>query len=76
MTTQINLSLKDIAVSLLRIANALEEANEIKHAGYNITLGGNNNADCYSKEELPLPTPWNSIVTPSCDGDCICGKNN
>jgi len=68
--------LEDIAASLKVIAKALVEANEIKHTGYNITLGGNNNTDCYSKEEVPLPTPWNSILTPSCEGDCICGKNN
>lgn len=32
--------------------------------------------DCVSKDEVPLPTPWNTDYKPSCGGDCICGKDN
>jgi hypothetical protein len=64
-------SLDDIAASLKLIAIALKEANEIKNNGYNITFGGNKLTDCVSKEEIPLPTPWNSDNTPSCKSDIL-----
>jgi hypothetical protein len=80
ITTNIDKSLKDIAASLLRIANALEEQNKPKGLGSPNNLFGLNGmhglVPCVSKEEVPLPTPWNTDSIPTCDGDCICGKDN
>jgi hypothetical protein len=71
MITQIDLSLKDIAASLLRIANALEEQNKPKGLGNPYAKYGIAPLNCYSKDELPLPTANNSVVTASHDGDIL-----
>jgi hypothetical protein len=73
MTTYSEQALKDIAGALTRIANALEEQNKPK----SLTIPrnwGHGIADCVSKEEVPLSTPWNSDNKPSCNSDILYKK--
>ena len=77
ITTNIDQQLKDIAFSLVRIADALEQANKPKGLGNPFsTYSSLKPVDCISKEEVPLPTPWNTESIPTCGSDCICGKDN
>jgi hypothetical protein len=62
-------SLKDIAFSLNRIAAALEEANKPKSLGNPYST--NSILNCISKDEIPLPTPWNGSYVPSLDSDVL-----
>jgi hypothetical protein len=62
--------LRDIAGSLNSIANSLEEANKPKKLEIPSNWG-HGIADCVSKEEVPLPTPWNGDNTPSCKSDIL-----
>jgi hypothetical protein len=67
--------LKDIAHSLTRIANALEKQNEPKGVIPNWgNLPNFNIADCVSKEEIPLPTPWNGDYKPTCKSDNLTNE--
>ena len=66
--------LKDIAGSLNSIANSLYEANKPKGLGNPngpFGLGIGNPIPCVSKDEIPLPTPWNSDYIPSCESDIL-----
>jgi hypothetical protein len=71
MSITIEKTLKDIAFALARVADALEEANKPKGLGSpRIPPNwGHGIADCVSKDEIPLPTPWNTDIKPSCNSD-------
>ncbi|NBX75211.1 MAG: hypothetical protein EBQ92_01490 [Proteobacteria bacterium] len=69
MNKKIEKSLEYIAYALGRIANTLEVQNKPKGLGVPNRLFGT--TDCVSKEEIPLPTPWNSGYVPSCDNDIL-----
>jgi hypothetical protein len=76
ITTLLETYLKDIAFTLVRIAAALEQANKPKGLGNPFSTHSSiNPIDCISKNDIPLSTPWTTDNTPSCEGDCICGKN-
>jgi hypothetical protein len=69
MNEKFEKSLENIASALNRIANALEEQNKPKGLRVPNELFGL--ADCISKEEVPLPTPWNTGYVPSCNNDIL-----
>ena len=63
----LNSTLKFIEGNLGRIADALEQANKPKGLGNPYSTYSTLNA--VSKDEIPLPTPWNTDYKPSCDSD-------
>jgi hypothetical protein len=70
ITTTTDQLLKDIAFALDRIASVLEKQNKPK--GLSIPLGPfASTTDCISKEEIPLPTPWNNPNIPVSTNDVL-----
>jgi hypothetical protein len=65
----LNNTLKSIEGALGRIANALEQANKPKGLGNPMWTGSHVN--CISKDEIPLPTPWNNDNKPNCKSDIL-----
>ena len=63
----LNNTLKFIEGALGRIADALEQANKPKGLGNPMWTGSPVN--CISKDEIPLPTPWNPNIVPACKSD-------
>jgi hypothetical protein len=63
--------LKNIVGELSRIANALEEQNKPKGLGYPWKNYGVEPLNCYSKDELPLPTANSDLVKAAYNSDYL-----